>query len=214
MEEKKIQRLFVDHYKAIYAKSPTVPISQVLDQGLLQGIEGIPLEAHDALSATPTELEVHKALMSLGPDKSAGPDGINAGLVQQQWVCFKPAVMAQITEFFHTGRMKSKVSRSNLILIPKVDEPTRVGDYRPISVCNVIYKVISKILTLRLKPYIGKCISKSQSAFIPGREISDNIILFREILHSFNQSGYQNREFCLKADLTKAFDKMDWEYIQ
>lgn len=57
------------------------------------------------------------------------------------------------------------------------------------------------------------CTSRSQCAFLPCREISENIILFCEILHSFNQSGYRNREFCLKADLTKAFDKMDAQLL-
>lgn len=213
VEEKRIRGLFVDHFKKIYEKTPTVPIDQVYERAVLHGINGLPESAHESLSALPSEQEVYRALMTLGPNKSAGPDGINASLIQQQWASFKPAVLAQVKEFFETCHMPSNISRSNLILIPKIEDPVKVTDFRPISVCNIIYKIISKILTLRLKPYIALCISKSQCAFLPGREISESIILFREVLHSFNQSGYRNKEFCLKVDLAKAFDKMDWDYI-
>lgn len=110
--------------------------------------------------------------------------------------------------------MQPDIAKSNLILIPKVKDPCQVGDYRPISVCNVLYKVISKILTSRLKPYIAGCISTSQSAFVPGREISESVILLREVLHSFKSSSYSNPDFCLKVDLSKAFDRMDWDYLE
>lgn len=110
--------------------------------------------------------------------------------------------------------MPSYISRTNLVLIPKGNDPCQVGDYRPISVCNVIYKVISKILTSRLKPYVAECISNSQSAFVPGREISENVILLREVLHSFNSINYTNADFCLKVDLSKAFDRMDWGFLE
>lgn len=115
---------------------------------------------------------------------------------------FKGVVLAQVMDFFETGHMPSNISRSNIVLIPKIEEPVQVGDFRPISVCNV--------------SILGCALSRAQSAFLPGREISENIILFREVLlllHSFNQSWYRNEEFCLKVDLAKAFDKMDWDYI-
>ena len=87
---------------------------------------------------------IHNNILTpLGPDKVAGPDGMTAGLIQQHWDCFRGAVMGQIQNFFNTGRMESQIARSNIILIPKSDEPTRVGDFRPILVCNIIYKIIA-----------------------------------------------------------------------
>lgn len=74
--------------------------------------------------------------------------------------------------------------------------------------------MISKILATRLKPFIAGCISENQCAFVPGREISANVILLREILHSFKASSYKSWDFCLKLDLSKAFDRMNWSYIQ
>lgn len=113
--------------------------------------------------------------------------------------------------WWRTGHIPGSVSRSNLILVPKSDEPVKVMDYRPISVCNTIYKIISKVLALRIRPIIPHLISNTQAAFIPEREITENTILFREILHSFNSSSYANYEFSLKADLSKFFDIMDWD---
>lgn len=150
----------------------------------------------------------------LGPHKVAGPDGFNSKLLQDQWGVFGPAIIQEVNQFFSTGRMGKGVSRSNLILVPKIEDLTRVGDFRPISVCNVLYKIVSKLLERRLKPFISGLISPSQSAFVPGREIAENVLLLREILHSFNSKNYSNSEFCLKVDLSKDFDRMDWGYLE
>ena len=126
---------------------------------------------------------------------------------------FGPTVSVEVSAFFRTGVMPANIARSNLILIPKSQDANQVGQFRPISVCNVLYKLISKIISLRLKPFIADCISPTQAAFVPGRDISENVILLREVLHSFGLSNYANIEFCLKVDLSKAFDRMDWGYL-
>lgn len=213
-DPKKIRQLFVRHFKTIYAKVQTRPILDTYPVDVFQEIQGIPQVAHFHLEALPTEGEVIKALNTIGPDKAVGPDGFTAAILQEHWEVFREPILGQVSAFFQTATMPSDVSRSNLVLIPKSEQAAKVGDYRPISVCNVIYKIISKLLTLRLKPYISGCISRAQSAFLPGREISENVILFREVLHSFALPSYSNKEFCLKVDLSKAFDRMDWDFLK
>lgn len=144
--------------------------------------------------------------MTIEPLKAPGPDGFNAKTIQDNWEEFGPSVTKSVLAFFSTREMPSRIARSNLVLIPKTEEATMVGHFCPISVCNLIYKIISKILSLRMRPFIAQCVSSSQTAFVSGREISKNIVLLREVLHSFNQRGYKNSEFCLKVDLSKAFD--------
>lgn len=124
-------------------------------------------------------------MFALGPDKVPGPDGINARFLQTYWQKIRPSVEQEVLSFFTTYQMPSEISKSNMVLIPKTDNPTKVTDYRPISICNVIYKIISKILTLRLKPIISTIIFNNQVAFTLGRHISDQVILMREILHTF-----------------------------
>ena len=86
-------------------------------------------------------------------------------------------------------------------------------DYRPISLCNVVYKIIAKCLANRLKPHLPDYIHPSQQAFIKGRRISNNIIIAQEITHSFQLSSWKEKAFLLKIDLAKAFDRVEWNFI-
>lgn len=212
-EPKEITRMFVAHFKSIYRKRATSTISQSFPLELLAQLPKIPSYMTDSLDSDPSELEIKAALMSLCPTKAPGPDGLSAQLLQQNWETFGPSIIKEVKSFFETGVMKAEIARTNLVLIPKLDHAIKVEHFRPISVCNVLYKTISKILTFCLKPFIGDCISPAQSAFVPGRDIAENVILLREVMHSFKMRGYKNQEFCLKADLSKAFDRMDWDYL-
>ncbi|WVZ58870.1 hypothetical protein U9M48_009094 [Paspalum notatum var. saurae] len=84
---------------------------------------------------------------------------------------------------------------------------------RPISLCNVIYKIIYSTIAKRIKKHLPSYIDKSQATFIPGRHISTNIILAQEITHSFSLKNWNQRAFMLKIDLTKAFDRIEWSFI-
>lgn len=195
VKEDQIRKLFVNHYKVIYKKDPqeiSIPIRQFVDS-----IEGeiikIPQVQMEGLERNPTPTEILWAVNALGPIKLPGPDGINAALIQQQWKHFGPTIIREVQLFFQTGVMKPSNAHSNLVLIPKIDTPLKVTDFRPISVCNIIYKIISKLLAKRMQPLMSKIISNAQTAFIPGRDISDNVILLREIIHSFKKP-YNNEQ--------------------
>jgi len=87
-------------------------------------------------------------------------------------------------------------------------------DYRPISLCNVVYKIIAKSLSLKLQSYMPTCINSSQYAFVKGRRITENIIIAHEIVHTFNQKKWNDCAFMLKLDLAKAFDRLEWIFIK
>lgn len=87
------------------------------------------------------------------------------------------------------------------------------SDYRPISITNILYKVITKIIAQRLKPYLNDLVDRAQSAFIPGRLIVDNIVTAKEILHSVAHSRSIIGAFALKLDISKAFDKISWKFL-
>jgi len=109
--------------------------------------------------------------------------------------------------------MHPEINQTFLVLIPKKLQPAIPEDYRPISLCNVAYKIISKTLADRLKPHLPHNIHHSQTAFIQNRHICTNIIIAQEIIHSFTLKSWANQAFLLKIDLAKAFDRLKWDFI-
>jgi hypothetical protein len=111
--------------------------------------------------------------------------------------------------------MDRSINEIHFCLIPKVSSPSRVTDYRPISLCNVIYKLISKVLANRFKEVLPSIISPEQSAFIPGRLISDNIMVAFEALHTINSRIKGNEGFmALKLNMSKAYDRIEWNFLE
>lgn len=100
-------------------------------------------------------------------------------------------------------------------LIPKISIPKNVSEYRPIALCNVYYKVISKLLSIRLKPVLQDIISENQSAFIPGRVISGNVLITHEVLHYLKISGATKHcTMVVKTDINKAYVRLEWSFIR
>ncbi|GJR11656.1 putative reverse transcriptase domain, reverse transcriptase zinc-binding domain protein [Tanacetum coccineum] len=111
--------------------------------------------------------EVKSAMFSMGNDKSPGPDGFTAGFFKDTWDIIGADVIKAVSEFFTNGRLLKELNHTIIALIPKVNTPARVNDYRPISCCNVLFKCISKIIANRLKDSLERLVSPNQSAFVP-----------------------------------------------
>ena len=181
-------------------------------------LEGIPQvitrQMNQRLVRPVSEEEVRKAVFSLHPNKAPGPDGMTPIFFQQFWNTIKFDLINAVSSFFHSGNLLSAINSTMITLIPKVDNPVCVSQFRPISLCNVVYRIISKILVNRLKPLLKHCISDNQSAFIPGRQIIDNVIIAHESIHCLNnmRSG-SNAFMALKLDMSKAYDRVEWQFV-
>nr|XP_027120233.1 uncharacterized protein LOC113737168 [Coffea arabica] len=129
------------------------------------------------------EGEIKQTIFSMFPNKAPGVDGMSPCFSQSYWSIINVDIVHGISTFFHTGILLKTINETIISLVPKVDNPVMLANFRPISLCNVLYKSISKILANRLKKVLKHCISPSQSAFVLGQQILDNVIIAHEILH-------------------------------
>lgn len=119
-----------------------------------------------------------------------------------------------VLDFLNYGHLPADLNYTHVALIPKTNNPTKMTDLRPISLCNVSYKLISKVLANRLKLILPDIIDENQSAFVLGRLITDNILLSSEVFHCLHHNHAKRRGYMtLKLDMSKAYDRMEWDYI-
>ncbi|XP_052201561.1 uncharacterized protein LOC127807600 [Diospyros lotus] len=156
--------------------------------------------------------EVKIALFSMGDDKAPGPDGFTAKFFKKSWEIVGADVVKAVQSFFASGRLLSQVNATIISLIPKVPHPETPSQFRPISCCNVLYKIITKILANRIKPVLSGLVDVSQAAFVPGRSIGDNVLLAQELVFQYHL--HQGAPRCaMKVDLAKAYDTVEWDFL-
>ena len=130
-----------------------------------------------------TEEEVRHALFMMHPEKAQGPDGMTALFFQHSWHVIKKDIVEMVNNFLTAGDLDSRLNITNICMIRKTERPIRMTELRPISLCNVGYKIISKVLCQRLKLCLPRLISETQSAFVAGRLVSDNILIAQKMFH-------------------------------
>lgn len=166
-----------------------------------------------ALTALPTGGEIQRAIFYMGRYKSPGPDGMTVTFYKHYWGIVHEATVKEVQVFFQSGILRKASNHTFITLIPKSDNPLRVDQYRPIALCNVIFKIITKILATRLRLVLDSIIHPSQAAFIPNRCIGDNIIVNHEIMHYLNSKKGKAGFMAIKIDLAKAYDKVEWSVL-
>lgn len=162
----------------------------------------------------PTIEELHQILKSMRNGASPGPDGLNAAFYKLAWPWIATDIYNLVIDFYNTAFMQPELNYTFLVLIPKKIQSIIPQDFRPISLCNVIYKLIAKSLANRLKPHLPNFIDQAQAAFVPNRHIATNVVITQEIVHSFHLKNWRQQAFLLKVDLAKAFDRLEWNFIR
>lgn len=168
----------------------------------------------DALLAQVTLEEVHKAVCSMKSYKAPGPDGFQPIFFKHLWELVKTDLLILVQQAFERGYFETCLSKILIVLHPKVDQPLRFKELRPISLCNVTYKMITKVVVQRLRPYLDELIGSLQSSFIPDRGTKDNAILAQEVVHYMHHSKSKQGTIAFKIDLEKAYDRVSWEFLE
>ncbi|KAL5566496.1 hypothetical protein UlMin_029660 [Ulmus minor] len=171
-------------------------------------------EENNALIRIPDGEEIRTTIFRLGSFKATGPDGLPVLFFKSYWDSVGEDVIAAVRDFFVTGNLHPSINSTNIVLVPKIKQPTSINHYRPIAVCNVIYKAISKLLANRLRPFLSSLIWPTQNAFVPGQFIHDNFVLIQEVIHAMKKRKGTKGWMGMKIDIQKAYDRLSWQFLE
>lgn len=172
----------------------------------LQHIPSIGQELHEDLTQPVSFEEVRGALFSMSPYKAPGPDGFQPVFFRTYWHIVGMDVWEFVSKAFASGTIDPKLVETLIVPIPKVDEPSCLKEFRPISLCNVLLKLISKVLVCRIRPHLDSLIGPLQGSFIPGRGTTDNALVAQEIVHHMHKKKGKSGYLMFKIDFEKAYD--------
>ncbi|KAA3453752.1 reverse transcriptase [Gossypium australe] len=183
---------------------------------VLEGIESIiSHEVNESLLSPFREDEVRTALKDMGPTKAPGLDGLPALFFQQYWHIMGKEVLDFCLGILNGNKVVDLANVTEIMLIPKTLNPSSLVNFRPISLCSVLYKIVAKTIANKMQNVIGLCIDEVQSAFVPGHLIIDNVLLAYDILHTFRQKRTGKKGYMtVKLDMSKAYDRVEWNFVK
>ena len=175
-------------------------------------LEVVSCEDNSMLCKEPSDEEIKATVFSFEGDHAPGPDGFTAKFFLVCWDIIHIDLVEAIKYFFKGNPLNRAWNATFLALIPKIKKPTDFSEFRPISLCNVCYKVISKILMKRMSVLLPKLISREQGAFVSGRVIQENIAITQELVQHID-GGLPGGNLILNLDMEKAYDRLDWHFL-
>jgi hypothetical protein len=178
----------------------------------MNDIPQVSLDENSYLTTVFTENDIREAIFQMEHNKAPGPDGFPAEFYQVFWNVIKNDLLA-LFDAFHKGELPLfRLNFGHIILVPKSKDAMSIQHYRPICLLNVSFKIFTKVLTNRVSGVASKVIGPSQTAFIPGRNIMEGVVVLHETIHELRRK--KDCGVILKLDFEKAYDKIKWPFVQ
>jgi len=174
--------------------------------------KSLPGEVSLRLVADFTEDEVKEAVWQCEGSKSPSPNGFNFNFIKSDWDTFKKDIVEAVHFFFQkSGCILKGCNASFIALVPKVKDPNTLDQFRPISLVGAIYKIITKVLSCRIKEVLPLVIDENQSAFLKDRRMLDSVLMANEVVEKVRRSSRSG--LCLKVDYEKTYDSVRWKFL-
>ncbi|GAA0157176.1 hypothetical protein LIER_38412 [Lithospermum erythrorhizon] len=207
-QTKAIQESGVKYFKSLFTAD-----SAAVEEEMIDCIPSLVTPEDNAkLMVEPEMEEIRQVVFSLNKDSVGGPDGFNGHFFHRFWGLIAEDLVAAVRHFLDGNYLHQSFTSTAIALIPKKDHPMSWQEYRPISLCTFVNKIISKLMSVRLAPILPKLISETQAGFVQGRLIQDNILLAQELIHHIDK-GDKAGNVILNLDMSKAFDRLSWNFM-
>ena len=201
----------VDYYNNLFTSNNPIDFTEILEAVTLK----VTPVMNQSLTRDFSAAKVKLALKQMYPLKAPGSDGMPPLFFQHFWSKVSGEVTTIVLDFLNLGISPPKFNETHIMLIPKCNEPKKITEYRPISLCNVVYKIASRVIVNRLKKILPTIISDTQSAFVHGRLITDNVLVaFEAMYHIRRKKSGKMGEMASKLDMSKAYNRVEWVFLE
>ena len=211
VEEEEVQEHILNGFKKLYSTELEMScrFSPVADfsSSYLSEVE------RNWMGRDVTDEDVRNGLWALKPFKASGSDGLHAGFYQHFWHEVGNSICKEVKYVFKEGVVPDYLNDTLVTLIQKCKSPESLNNYRSISLCNSVYKIVSNILVERIRPHLSKLVSPVQSAFVLGRKGIDNVLIAQELFYAMDGKKGKGGYMVIKIDLEKANDRLEWCFI-
>lgn len=211
VEEEEIAEVITKYFENLFTSTPYPNLTE--DPTALVG--GRLKDHHqDTLTGHYSRTEVVEALKHMHPTKAPGSDGTPALFYKKFWHIVGDNVTDLVLQILNGKKDPKEINHTLIVFIPKIKKPTHTSHFRPISLCNVLFKLVTKVIANRLKLVLPDIVLENQSAFVPHRLITDNALVAFECFHHMKTNRSKTGTMALKLDISKAYDRIDWHFLE
>ncbi|XP_060972354.1 uncharacterized protein LOC133038276 [Cannabis sativa] len=207
----KVQHAFLEYYQKLLGS--TTPARRKVFQSVVDLGPKVTDCHREILLVDYTSKEVEVAVFSIDRDKAPGLDGYGSAFFQDNWDLVGPDIVEAVISFSNSGKISKEINTTTITLIPKTTCPKSVVDFRPISCCNVVYEIATKVIYNRLRKILPDLIAENQGGFVHGRFIAHNVLVCQDLVRLYGRKNCKPN-CMIKIYLRKAYNTIEWEFLE